>query len=66
MIGLEADSLLTLKMATEMGLFEECNVINGHLPEIKDFKLPDMGQLMFGQKMPWISQETSSPETRIL
>ena len=51
MIGLEADSLLTLKMATEMGLLEECNVINGHLPEVKDFKLPDTGQLMFGQKM---------------
>ncbi len=51
MIGLEPESLLTLKTAKELGIFQECNEVNGHLPEIRDFKLPNMSPLMFGPKI---------------
>jgi uncharacterized protein (DUF362 family)/Pyruvate/2-oxoacid:ferredoxin oxidoreductase delta subunit len=51
MIGLEPDRLLTLNTAKEMGFIEESNEVNGHLPEISDFKLPNMGTLMFGPKI---------------
>ncbi|MEN6319502.1 MAG: DUF362 domain-containing protein [Syntrophaceae bacterium] len=51
MIGLEPDNLLTLKMAQEMRLVEEGIEIDGYLPVIKDFKLPEIGPLMFGPKL---------------
>lgn len=51
MIGLEPDNLLTLKTAQELGFSEEDIEIDGYLPVIKDFKLPETGPLMFGPKL---------------
>ena len=51
LVGLDPDSLLTLKTAKEMGLLEERIEINGHLPGISDFKLPDMSPLVFGPRV---------------
>jgi uncharacterized protein (DUF362 family)/Pyruvate/2-oxoacid:ferredoxin oxidoreductase delta subunit len=50
-IGLDPDSLPTLKVARELGLVEEHIEIDGHLPWIRDFKLPDISPLVFGPKI---------------
>lgn len=49
-IGLDPDALLTLKVANEMGVVESPIVIDGHMPFIHDFKLPDIGPLVYGPK----------------
>jgi len=50
MIGLDPDNLLTLKVAREMGVVDSTIVIDGHLPFIDDFKLPDIGPLVYGPR----------------
>ncbi len=48
MLGLEPHSLLTNKIAQEVNLYPEKITIDGELPEIKNFKLPEITPLVFG------------------
>ncbi len=50
LIGIEPERLLTLKAASEMGLVDEVLEIEETLPEVRNFKLPDMVSPMFGPK----------------
>ncbi len=50
MFRMRPDSLLTNKIAIEMGLASESAEIEGILPEIKDFKMPEIIPLVFGPK----------------
>jgi uncharacterized protein (DUF362 family)/Pyruvate/2-oxoacid:ferredoxin oxidoreductase delta subunit len=48
MLGISPDTVLTNKFAAEQGLVTDAITINGDLPQIKDFKLPDITPLVFG------------------
>ena len=50
MLGLAPDSLLTNRMAAEMGLFSPDLLIDGEIPLIEDFRLPEITPLVFGPK----------------
>jgi ferredoxin len=50
MLGLAPESLLTNRMATEMGIISHGILIDGEIPEIKDFRLPEITPLVFGPK----------------
>jgi uncharacterized protein (DUF362 family)/Pyruvate/2-oxoacid:ferredoxin oxidoreductase delta subunit len=50
MIGVEPETLLTNRIARDSGLCEEEIAIDGELPLISDFKLPEMGPVVFGPK----------------
>jgi uncharacterized protein (DUF362 family)/Pyruvate/2-oxoacid:ferredoxin oxidoreductase delta subunit len=49
MVGIDPYSLLTNSAARDMGLDSEFR-ITGELPFIKDFRIPDIGDLMFGPR----------------
>ncbi|RME63756.1 MAG: DUF362 domain-containing protein, partial [Nitrospirae bacterium] len=48
MIGLKPEDLLTLKVAIEEGIITEEPEIEGQLPEVRDFQLPEITSLVFG------------------
>lgn len=48
MLGIEPGKLLTNKIALEQGIADEIIKINGVLPEVKDFRLPEIIPLVFG------------------
>jgi len=48
--GLAPDALLTNKVAMDWGLFDGAAEIDGVLPRIDDFDLPDMTPLVFGPR----------------
>lgn len=48
MLGIASDRLMTNKIAIEQGLMDKEIVTDGYLPEIKDFKLPEITPLVFG------------------
>ncbi len=48
MLGIEPGKLLTNKIAIEQGITNEEVKINGDLPEVKDFKFPEITPLVFG------------------
>jgi uncharacterized protein (DUF362 family)/Pyruvate/2-oxoacid:ferredoxin oxidoreductase delta subunit len=48
MLGIAPEELLTNKAAKELGIHEEPIEINGDLPVIHDFMLPEMTPLVFG------------------
>lgn len=48
MLGIEPGKLLTNKIAVEQGIADEEIKINGVLPEVKDFRFPDIAPLVFG------------------
>ena len=50
MLNIDPDSLLTNKLAQEQGLMTDEINIDGALPEIKDFKFPEVIPLVFGPK----------------
>jgi uncharacterized protein (DUF362 family)/Pyruvate/2-oxoacid:ferredoxin oxidoreductase delta subunit len=50
MTGIEPDTILTNRIAREAGLCEGEIVIDGCLPLIKDFKLPESAPVIFGPK----------------
>lgn len=50
MLGISPDSVLTNKSAIEQGLAAEEITFDGDLPEVKDFKLPEIVPLVFGPK----------------
>ncbi len=50
MLGIPPDSVLTNKFAIEQGLAAEEITFDGELPEVKDFKLPEIVPLVFGPK----------------
>ncbi len=50
MIGVEPYTLLTNRIAREAGLTDEEILIDGELPAISDFRLPEMIPLVFGPK----------------
>jgi uncharacterized protein (DUF362 family)/Pyruvate/2-oxoacid:ferredoxin oxidoreductase delta subunit len=50
MLGLPPEQLPTLKIAAEMGLIDKTMEMDGRLPGIRDFKLPEMVSPMFGPK----------------
>jgi uncharacterized protein (DUF362 family)/Pyruvate/2-oxoacid:ferredoxin oxidoreductase delta subunit len=43
--------LLTIKVAKELGYFKENVEIDGELPEVKDFELPEIYSIIFGPKI---------------
>jgi len=51
MLGIKPDKLLTNRFALEYGITDEEVEIEGVLPEIKDFKFPEISSGMFGPKM---------------
>ncbi len=51
MIGIASDKLLTNKIAVKEGLLSKEINIDGDLPTVMDFKLPEMAPLVFGPKM---------------
>jgi len=48
MFGIPPDTVLTNKFALEQGLVTEDIVVDGELPVIKNFKLPEITHLLFG------------------
>jgi uncharacterized protein (DUF362 family)/Pyruvate/2-oxoacid:ferredoxin oxidoreductase delta subunit len=50
MLGTDPDSLLTNRMAAEMGLVSPDILIDGELPSIKDFRVPEITPLVFGPR----------------
>jgi uncharacterized protein (DUF362 family)/Pyruvate/2-oxoacid:ferredoxin oxidoreductase delta subunit len=50
MLGIDPESLLTNRMADEMGLASSDIVVDGELPVIKDFRMPEITPLVFGPK----------------
>ena len=50
MLGIKPEKLLTNKIALEYGLAYEDIEIEGVMPEIRDFKFPEMSSGMFGPK----------------
>jgi len=48
MLGIPPDTVLTNKFALEQGLLTDDIILNGELPQIKDFKLPEITPLVFG------------------
>ena len=50
MLGIDPESLLTNRMAAEMGLVSSDIEFDGELPVIKDFRMPGITPLVFGPK----------------
>ncbi|MEW6602833.1 MAG: DUF362 domain-containing protein, partial [Nitrospirota bacterium] len=50
MLGTPPDELLTNKFAMEQGLADDDIVLDGELPHITDFKLPEITPLIFGPR----------------
>ena len=50
MLGIEPESLLTNKIAAEMGLVSRDIKVDGEFPVIKDFRMPEITPLVFGPK----------------
>ncbi len=48
MLGISSDKVLTNKISREQGLVADDIIINGDLPSIKDFKLPEITPIVFG------------------
>jgi len=48
MLGVEPDNLLTNRMAKAMGLFPSEIRLEGDLPAVRDFRLPEITPLVFG------------------
>lgn len=48
MLGIDPERVLTTKIALEQGLATEAIAIDGVMPEVKDFKFPEMAPLVFG------------------
>jgi uncharacterized protein (DUF362 family)/Pyruvate/2-oxoacid:ferredoxin oxidoreductase delta subunit len=48
MLGIAPDTVLTNKFAMEQGLVADDIIIDGALPQIADFKLPEITPLVFG------------------
>lgn len=50
MLGVSPDTLLTNKFAVEQGLVSNHIIVDGKLPRITDFKLPEITPLVFGPR----------------
>jgi uncharacterized protein (DUF362 family)/Pyruvate/2-oxoacid:ferredoxin oxidoreductase delta subunit len=50
MLGIEPEKLLTNKLAIEIGLAASTLSVEGDLPDVRDFRLPDIAPLVFGPK----------------
>jgi uncharacterized protein (DUF362 family)/NAD-dependent dihydropyrimidine dehydrogenase PreA subunit len=50
MLGIEPERLLTNRVALEAGLVESALRVEGDLPGVSDFKLPEIAPLVFGPK----------------
>ncbi len=50
MLGVDPERVLTNKVSGERGLFAGNVDIHGEVPEVKDFKLPDITSVVFGPK----------------
>ncbi len=48
MLGIASDKLLSNKVAKDMGLVNDVIEVEGELPEIRHFKLPEITPLVFG------------------
>ncbi|RJR19627.1 MAG: DUF362 domain-containing protein [Nitrospiraceae bacterium] len=48
MFGISPDTVLTNRFAVEQGLAADDIIVNGELPRITDFKLPEITPLVFG------------------
>jgi len=51
MLGIPPEQLLTNRIAREMGLTEGPIQVDGELPRVRDFRLPEMTPLVFGPRM---------------
>jgi uncharacterized protein (DUF362 family)/Pyruvate/2-oxoacid:ferredoxin oxidoreductase delta subunit len=49
-LGIQPDRLLTNKFAIEQGLAAGEIAVDGDMPEVKDFKFPEMAPLVFGPR----------------
>jgi uncharacterized protein (DUF362 family)/Pyruvate/2-oxoacid:ferredoxin oxidoreductase delta subunit len=50
MLGIDPESLLTNRMAVEMGLLSSDITVDGELPVIRDFRMPEITPLVFGPR----------------
>jgi len=50
MLGISPDRVLTSKYIMEQGIAAEEFIVDGDLPEVKDFKFPEMAPLVFGPR----------------
>ncbi len=50
MLGISPDRVLTSKYIMEQGIAAEEFIVDGDLPEVKDFKFPEMVPLVFGPR----------------
>lgn len=50
MLNIDPERMLTNRFAKEMGMVDGEVIMEGHIPEVKDFKLPEMIPLVFGPK----------------
>jgi ferredoxin len=51
LLGVEPETLLTNKIALEEGMVNEQITMNGTLPEVRDFRMPEIAPLIFGPAM---------------
>lgn len=51
MLGIPPDSLLTNRIAKDLGLIDGDTEVLGDIPKVKDFKLPAITPLVFGPRM---------------
>ncbi len=49
-LGIDPDAVLTNRIAGEDGLTSEEIIVDGEMPQIKDFKFPEMSPVVFGPK----------------
>jgi uncharacterized protein (DUF362 family)/Pyruvate/2-oxoacid:ferredoxin oxidoreductase delta subunit len=50
LLGMPPEQLLTNKISREMGLVSDDLVVEGELPSVRNFKLPDITPLVFGPR----------------
>ncbi|MEJ2254301.1 MAG: DUF362 domain-containing protein [Nitrospirota bacterium] len=50
MLGMDPDRLLTNKVGRRMGLFSDDVSLQGALPDIRDFRIPEVQDLIFGPR----------------
>ena len=50
MLGIDPESLLTNRLAAETGLLSTDTTVDGEVPVIKDFRMPEITPLVFGPK----------------
>lgn len=50
MLGLKPERLFTCKAAAQLGYIRELPIVEGHMPQVRNFRLPDIVPLVFGPR----------------